>query len=393
MNRNIFVLIFGSTFGNLGSSLFRLTVGFLVWELSKSGALVAAVAVAEVVPNIIFSPIAGALADRIELKKSSYLISFLLACLSFAVAIVVYREPDAMTIFILILAVFLSSLLGSFSRAVHQKLLGFAFNKAEIKKALSVNSVCFNTSKFVAPLIAALFFIGANYQLSFLFNALSYLCVALTTYLFVYDRPPKSMPSQNKSIVSDIKDSLSYIYANGDLRFLFVLVIAGTIFARSIYDVLPMITEYLLNRESSDFLYVSTSLGGFALCAGLISSFMPRHAGLRTIAKYTSTALLLIFMNLFVESFIVSVILLGISSFCFVSSGLNTVTYIHQNVPESLKGKVISFYYLALLGGGSLGAILYGLMFELNIGNALWFLPLLGLLALASYPRSHRVIS
>jgi hypothetical protein len=266
--------------------------------------------------------------------------------------------------------------------------MGFAFSKEAIGSALNLNSISFNVTKFSAPLLTGAFIYLELYELGYIINAVSFLATALATYLYVYDREPVNERSENSSLTGDIRSSVTYIVSDPSFKFLFSLAILGTVFSRSIYDILPVLTEYLLDSDSRKFVIISSSLGLFSVLAGFLNHYLKGET-IATPMKWSVAGIIFVSSNGLVSGFYPTVILLGLSSLCFVISGLNTVSYIHRNSVESQKGKVLSFYYLVLFGGSSLGVLLYGLFIELDFNNGIWFVPLVGVLALHFYPKKE----
>jgi MFS family permease len=56
----------GNVFSLVGTWVQRVALGWLVWELTGSGAWLGAVAVADLVPMVLVTPWAGAMADRYD---------------------------------------------------------------------------------------------------------------------------------------------------------------------------------------------------------------------------------------------------------------------------------------------------------------------------------------
>ena len=65
-NRNYALYMCGNIPSHFGSWLQRVAIGWLAWELTKSGYWLGVVAVAELAPSMVLAPFAGAVADRIN---------------------------------------------------------------------------------------------------------------------------------------------------------------------------------------------------------------------------------------------------------------------------------------------------------------------------------------
>jgi MFS family permease len=67
--RNFRLFTVGSSLSLVGMWTQRIAVGWLTWQLTKSPAWLGLIAFADLFPTVIFAPIAGALADRIDRLK------------------------------------------------------------------------------------------------------------------------------------------------------------------------------------------------------------------------------------------------------------------------------------------------------------------------------------
>ncbi len=65
-NRNYAIYASTNILSHFGSWIQRVAMGWLAWELEKSGYWLGVVAVAELVPAVILAPLAGAIADRVN---------------------------------------------------------------------------------------------------------------------------------------------------------------------------------------------------------------------------------------------------------------------------------------------------------------------------------------
>ena len=68
-NRNYRVYTYGAIPSLLGTWIQRMAMGWLAWELTKSGTWLGLIAFADLAPTVITAPIAGAFADRVDRLK------------------------------------------------------------------------------------------------------------------------------------------------------------------------------------------------------------------------------------------------------------------------------------------------------------------------------------
>ena len=68
-NRNYRLYTYGAIPSLLGTWIQRMAMGWLAWELTKSGTWLGLIAFADLAPTVITAPIAGAFADRVDRLK------------------------------------------------------------------------------------------------------------------------------------------------------------------------------------------------------------------------------------------------------------------------------------------------------------------------------------
>ena len=85
-NRNYRNYTAGNFASQLGMWVQRIAIGWLTWELTKDPKWLGIIAFADFMPNLVFAPLAGALADRMDRLRAIRLYMMISACLSGAIA-------------------------------------------------------------------------------------------------------------------------------------------------------------------------------------------------------------------------------------------------------------------------------------------------------------------
>ena len=96
-NRNYRLYTHGAIPSLLGTWIQRMAMGWLAWELTKSGTWLGLVAFADLAPTVITAPIAGAFADRVDRLKMVRLIQYANIVQATALAVRFQFLPPPMT--------------------------------------------------------------------------------------------------------------------------------------------------------------------------------------------------------------------------------------------------------------------------------------------------------
>ena len=133
-----------------------IAVAWLAWELTKSTVWLGIVAFAESIPLVIFSVVAGAMADRV-----GYIRITILAQTATAVAAVVFAAMtllDLMTIELVVVFALLTDP-GSLTTPARMALVHALVPRDNLAAAIGLTGATFNGSRFVGPAVAGVLII------------------------------------------------------------------------------------------------------------------------------------------------------------------------------------------------------------------------------------------
>jgi len=156
-NRNYRYYTFGSIPSLLGTWIQRMAMGWLAWELTKSGTWLGLIAFADLAPTVITAPIAGAFADRIDRLKMVRLVQY--ANILQASTLAFFALTDLMTIELLFCLAFFQGMTQGVHQPFRQSLIGTIVSRAEITSAIGINSTIWNCSRMIGPAISAVIII------------------------------------------------------------------------------------------------------------------------------------------------------------------------------------------------------------------------------------------
>src|SRR5205823_369074 len=171
-HRNYRIYVSGNAIGLIGTWLQRVSVGWLAWTLTHSGAWLGIMSMAEFFPVVFLSPLAGVLADRrdqVSVIRTTQIIGGLQASL---LALLVYT--GAISIESLFALTLLLGITNSFAQPSRMALISNLVDRAALPSALAINSIVFNSARFIGPAIAGLIIAQASVGAAFAVNAATY---------------------------------------------------------------------------------------------------------------------------------------------------------------------------------------------------------------------------
>jgi MFS family permease len=160
-----------------------------------------------------------------------------------------------------------------------------------------------------------------------------------------------------------VKEGISYAWHTPQVLFFFILLAFLGTFGYNFTVLIPLVAEFVLGLGAREFGMLTSALGAGSLCAAL---------GIAAFGRLSPRALVVatgVFIALFAaigvsESYYLTAGLLaclGIVSVLF-STTINTTLQII--VPDELRGRVMSIFFLLFAGSTPVGGYLTGVMAE-----------------------------
>ena len=247
---------FGNAVSNSGNWLFNVTAAIVVYRLSGSALQVGLVSVAQFGPLLLFSPLGGALSDRLDRRRlllASQTVAAL-AATALAVAAVtvgIDRLPGAWPILLTAFGVGMGLAVAS---PALQSVVPSLVDDRDLEAAVALTSLTFNLGRALGPATAGLLLATLGAETAFVFNAISFL-VLIGVLVVIRPRPREEDAARDRSV----RAGLRYVRSEPDL-----LLLLGGVMATG-FAIDPMITL-------APALAIEVG-GGDTLAAGLVSAF------------------------------------------------------------------------------------------------------------------------
>jgi predicted MFS family arabinose efflux permease len=340
-------------------------------------------------PLITFMLVGGAFADRVD-RRRILLTSQVLQML-FAAALGVLYALDRLGIFSILLIAFFTGLAQSQSAPTYQAVLTSLVPPRQIPNAVALNSLQFNLSRAVGPVIAGIILAKWGTGPCFAVNALSFVAVIIALWRIAL---PPPVPSKKETLGESLRAGLLHVWHSPVLSVLTALGLTGSLFAFPLLTYLPVIAGDVLKTGAEGYSLLLTSFGVGAI-AGAIATAQRGHVPgrgrlmLATLALYGATALAAVLSTRQVVA--MALLLVAGASLVTAFSTLNSL--VQENTPDALRGRVLSIYGLAFRGGMPLGSLIAGALVRARGAPAVLgaFSGLLALVSLVVYVRNARL--
>jgi len=360
--RNFAVLWTASLISNVGSWMQTVAVGALVISRTGQASWAVLVAAGAFLPIGLLSPVGGALADRLPRRPVIAAGNLAAGLIAAAIAVLVahgHASPYAL-LALVTLQGSASALTMPFSQAIMPDLVP----RSEFLAASSLNSAQWNAGRIVGPALAGATVAAFGFAASFVANAVSFLAVVVAL-LFVRLAPP---PGGHRGLLSSMREGLAATRAQPSCRAATIAIGTVAVLAAPFIALVPAVALSLTPGGASAAPAVAaataaltTAQGAGAIAGALIlpplaarigrSRALAWSLGLLPAALISYGAARSLWLAV-LALFLVGLIYMG------VLSGLQTVAQLHA--PAAYRGRVLSFFLVALGVAYPIGALVQG---------------------------------
>ncbi len=353
-----FRLWFGGQLVSLIGTWMQVTAqGFLVYELTKSNAYLGYVGFANGLPSWLFMLYGGIVADRLSRRTLLVITQSAMLVLAFILAVLFFT--GVVQPWHIILMAFLLGIANAFDAPARQSFVVELVGREDLANAIALNSTMFNSATVIGPMVAGIMYAWLGPGWCFTLNGISFLAVILALSLMRIQSPPKHV--QRASAIAQLKEGISYTTSHAVIRTLIIGMGALSIFGISIMTILPAWSVEILGGDAATNGILLSMRGlGSVLGALMIASLGRFHIlGKLWTAGNLMMPITIIFFALihWLPPALLIMVLLGWS---FMTQANTANAMIQMQVPDSLRGRVMSVYTLVFFGGMPVGSLFIG---------------------------------
>jgi MFS family permease len=354
--RIVWLAALGST---IGTWMQKYAQGLLVYDLTQSTFYLGLDDFLSQLPILLFMLIGGVIADRHDRRRLLTGSQYVQAFAAFGLALFVWT--GTIEVWFIFALSFIAGCGQAFGGPAYQALIPSLVPRRDLPNAIALNSTQFNLSRVLGPSAGAAILAVIGYAGCFALNGLSFFIVVLA--LLALRVPPHAPSTERRAIGTELKGGLHYVRDSRLMRTLIGLVIVSTFLSMPILTMLPAFAADVLTGGGSTgtrlwMLMASQGLGAIA-GALIIGSVGQGHMGRLLLLVQVALGLVITGFALS-TSLPVSLGLLFMGGMCFMALFSISFSLVQLTVPESLRGRVVSIYMVALRGGGPLGALVAG---------------------------------
>lgn len=333
----------------------RTAQAWLVFRLTDSPFYLGLVHSVSYFPILIFSAIAGAVADRTN--KRNLLIATQVGAMIQAFILATLTVTGLIGVWHIVLLAGILGAINAFDAPTRHSIMRDLVGMEDLRNAIALNSSIFNAARMVGPAIAGILIPIMGEAGCFYLNGFSFLAMIVGLSII---RPIPSSPGETRSFLADLKEGFTYIRSDITVFMLLTTVGITSILVMPYMVLMPVFAGDILGRGPEALGFLMAAVGVGAIFGALrMASGVSKSNIYDVIIKGIALSVFLILFS-FSSWFYLSLTILFLVGWALVTKIVTINSLVQQTVPDRLRTRVMSVYILMLLGMMPVGSLFAG---------------------------------
>jgi MFS family permease len=346
----------GLFLSNIGTWMQSVAQGWLVLRLSDSAFLLGLVGFAGSIPTLLLAPLAGVAADRFDRRK--LLLATQSTQMACAFTLAAATAAGLASVAIVAAVAMVNGIANALTVPSHQSLFLDLVGRENLTNAIALNSMQFNLSRVVGPMLAGLTIGAFGEVVCFALNGISF--VAILVPLASLSPLPASR-RRSRSAWIDLRGGLRFARRHPHIPQLLVICAVIAVFGTPPVTLAPLFARRLLGVGPEGLGGMLSAVGLGAVAAALLiaahADFTKKGLGVLLAASAFVVSLAGFALS---RRYLLSLACLALLGGAMTSTASLINTLLQMSAPDRLRGRVISLYALAWLGLIPLGNLQAG---------------------------------
>ncbi|MBN1791530.1 MAG: MFS transporter [Bacteroidales bacterium] len=357
-SRNYRIYFTGQGISLIGTWMQNIAMSWLVYRLTGSVFLLGLIGFTSQIPTFVLAPFTGVLTDRHNRQRIMLLAQVFFMAQALVMALLVLFNVIEVWHLIVLSLVF--GIISAFDAPARQSLVvDLIGDPKNLGNAIALNSALFNGARLIGPAIAGITIAAVGEGICFLLNTLSFLAVIIALLMIKIPISPVSKKAER--FRDGFMSGVHYTFQSVPIRTMIILLVFLSMAGFPFIILLPAYAKEILHGSSDTLGFLMSALGAGALTGALFMASRKSVIGLGGIISWN---VVLLGLSLVLASFSTRmhysliVFFFGGLSMILSLAAINTMLQIIAD--EDKRGRVMSFYAMALMGTTPIGNLLAG---------------------------------
>jgi MFS family permease len=357
-HRNYRLFFTGQSISLIGTWMQRIALPWLVYHMTGSAFLLGLVGFAGQIPTFLLSPVAGVVIDRFSRYKV-LLITQILSLVQAAILAILALTGVIQIWQIVLLSVIFGCINAFDTPSRHSFVIEMVEKKETLGNAIALNSLMFNGARLIGPSIAGVMLATTGEGICFLINAISYIFVIVS--LLMMHIPKKEFPRKETRILKELKEGFNYTFGFQPIKHIILLLAVVNLMGASYQVLMPVFAKEVLHGGSDIYGFL---MGAAGLGALIGAAYLAARESILRLGRIIPFAATLFGAGLVALSFTniipVTIGLMFIIGLGLMLNSASCNTILQTITDDNMRGRVMSFYTMAIMGTAPFGSLLAG---------------------------------
>lgn len=361
-HRNYRLFFGGQSISLIGTWITRIATSWLVYRLTGSELLLGVVGFCSQIPLLILAPFAGVLVDRWDRHRILVITQILSALQSAALAVLALL--NIITVAEIIVLQLVQGVINSFDTPARQSfVVEMVEDRDDLPNAIALNSSMINASRIVGPSIGGILIATLGEGWCFGVDAISYIAVIISLLMMRLTTTRKA--NVDTHMIEELRTGWTYVSRFPPVRALLLSVALAGMMGMPYMTLMPVIVAKVLHGGPHTLGILMTASGIGALAGTLYLASRHTVVGLGKVIVASSIGLSLgLIAFSFSHVLWLSMLILPIIGAGMMLQAAASNTILQTVVDENLRGRVMAFYSVAIMGMQPIGSLLAGIVAE-----------------------------
>jgi len=357
-SRNYRLFFGGQSISLIGTWMTRIAMSWLVYRLTNSALLLGIIGFAGQIPAFFLSPLAGVWIDRWDRRRTLIWTQVLSLLQSGALAWLTLS--GTVTIRSLMFLAAFQGLINAFDMPARQSfVVEMVEQRTDLSNAIALNSSMVNGARLIGPAVAGVVIAAVGEGYCFLIDAISYVAVVLS--LLAMRTQPAAKEVKRKRVLPEMAEGWRYVRESSAIRGILILLALVSLVGSPYSVLMPMLAGGVLHGGAHTLGFLMAASGVGALTSAISLAVRKSVVGLGKMIAISSgmfgAALILLGLA---KVFWLALLLMLFTGFGMMQQMAASNTILQTIVADDKRGRVMSFYTLAVLGLMPFGSLLAG---------------------------------
>jgi MFS family permease len=356
--RNYRLFFAGQSVSLVGTWMQRIAMPWLVYHMTGSALLLGVVGFAGQIPSFLLSPVAGVLTDRWS-RYRVLLVTQILSLVQAGVLAWLTLTGGIQIWEIIVLSVILGCINAFDVPARHSFVIDMVEKKEDLGNGIALNSLMFNGARLIGPSIAGIMLATTSEGVCFLLNAISYIFVIISLMMMMLNL--RTVRRKEERILLELREGFRYAFGFAPIKHLLILLSISSLMGMSYSVLMPVFAKEILHGGSHTYGFLMGAAGFGALMGAL---FLASRKSVLKLGRIVPASTIVFGVGLLALS-VSRIFPLSLILMIFIGLGMMMQTAASNTILQTItdddkRGRVMSFYSMAIMGTAPFGSLLAG---------------------------------